>query len=228
MEAIRDLDTPSSSPAQSSTTNQPTKPSSSTTTPTSQPFRAQLPSSTLNRDRADSSIHATESTALLSSAPTNDRTNESDSPYDSERAISAGGEEEGTHPTGGTILGIHNLSIVTPQFFIALIAALIFKLLGAEDPSDPSSFDPSSPSPSPSPGDSPGGNGGSGGGNGGGLKNGNNDVIYVLRFGGLMAAIGVLISRRLLKTKSEIAYRKFLEGGVRMREGMQEHREEDE
>jgi solute carrier family 45 protein 1/2/4 len=30
---------------------------------------------------------------------------------------------------GGTVLGIHNLSIVAPQFFVALVAAGIFRIL---------------------------------------------------------------------------------------------------
>lgn len=48
--------------------------------------------------------------------------------YDDEEGsdhLSEVGEESGTK--GGTILGIHNLSIVFPQFFISLISSLIFK-----------------------------------------------------------------------------------------------------
>lgn len=33
--------------------------------------------------------------------------------------------------TGGTVLGIHNLAIVTPQFVVAVIAALIFRAADA-------------------------------------------------------------------------------------------------
>lgn len=113
---------------------------------------------------------------------------------------------------------------------------MIFKLLGAEDPSDPSTSSshpfavPASPfSSSPGSGDSGPISGGGGGGSGGGLKNGSNDVIWVLRFGGIMAAIGAVVSRRLLKTKSELSYRRFLERGVKAGEGAgQEYGEEDE
>lgn len=68
--------------------------------------------------------------------------------------------------SGGTILGIHNLAIVAPQFLVALIAAVIFEVVGKVK------------------------EGKTGGEDDGGLK-GSNDVVWVLRFGGL-AALGEL------------------------------------
>ena len=37
-------------------------------------------------------------------------------------------EYAGSKPAGGTIMGIHNLAIVFPQFLIAIIASFIFKM----------------------------------------------------------------------------------------------------
>ncbi|KAE8266177.1 hypothetical protein A4X09_0g6174 [Tilletia walkeri] len=45
-----------------------------------------------------------------------------------------GGGKKGS--SAGTILGIHNLAIVLPQFFVALIANLIFRLSSSEDGGD--------------------------------------------------------------------------------------------
>ncbi|KAL8279909.1 hypothetical protein RQP46_007759 [Phenoliferia psychrophenolica] len=84
---------------------------------------------------------------------------------------------------GGTVLGIHNLSIVAPQFIVAIIAALIFRILEA---SRAGSHAPEAP------GD-------------GGLS-GSNDVVWVLRFGGIAAVGGAVMSRWVLKTRSEREY----------------------
>nr|XP_018264346.1 solute carrier family 45, member 1/2/4 [Kwoniella dejecticola CBS 10117]OBR86504.1 solute carrier family 45, member 1/2/4 [Kwoniella dejecticola CBS 10117] len=94
-------------------------------------------------------------------------------------------EYTGSGPVaGGTIMGIHNLAIVFPQFIIAVVASIIFKLADQEPDVIPSS----------------------GGGEGGG-KNG---VAWVLRFGGLMALVGALISRKVPPTKTEKAMRRRL------------------
>lgn len=93
---------------------------------------------------------------------------------------------------GGTILGIHNLSIVAPQFFVALMAAIIFKLLSASR-SSPSS----------------GAGGGGEGDSDPGLR-GTNDVVWVLRFGGLAAAMGAVVSRWLIMPGSEREYREWV------------------
>jgi solute carrier family 45 protein 1/2/4 len=98
--------------------------------------------------------------------------------------------------SGGTILGIHNLAIVAPQFFVAIVAALIFKLLGRSDPND-------------------------GGGAEGGLR-GTNDVVWVLRFGALMSLIGAIVSRRVLVTPSETAYIQLLKAQLKDGEDEQE------
>lgn len=132
----------------------------------SQPFRTQLPVAPVVRTRAVSYV-----SPLLSSV------------VDMEQ--SAGGAEPEERPqSGGTILGIHNLSIVAPQFFVAIIASLIFRLLGHMDPSD------------------------SGGGNEDGLAG--NDVVWVLRFGGLMSLGGAIASRWVLETQSERTYKKLV------------------
>lgn len=67
--------------------------------------------------------------------------------------------DEARTGAGGTILGIHNLSIVLPQFLVAFIASIIFGFFnGAE---------------------------GGGGGDGGGGDGGAPGVVWVLRYGGL-------------------------------------------
>lgn len=181
MEAIRDLDSSDVEPPSERLIDPPSTIDTKSFPPLgNQPFRAQVRSArqpSWGRSRATPPL-ANEHTSLV---PSND----------ADTSMESGKGTSKTHPTGGTILGIHNLSIVMPQFFVALIAALIFKLLGHNDPSDPS--DPNA---------------------GGGLKNGNNDVIWVLRFGGMMALLGAIVSRRLIKTGSELAYARFLEKGV--------------
>jgi solute carrier family 45 protein 1/2/4 len=85
---------------------------------------------------------------------------------------------------GGTILGIHNLAIVAPQFFVAIIAAAIFKYLETARTAQV-----------------PGG----GDLDDDGLR-GSNDVVWVLRFGALASVAGVVMSRWVLKTRSEREY----------------------
>ncbi|KAK1920805.1 major facilitator superfamily domain-containing protein [Papiliotrema laurentii] len=84
---------------------------------------------------------------------------------------------------GGTIMGIHNLAIVFPQFIIALVASVIFKLADGDDAVQPT-------------GDPP--------------QAGRTGVAWVLRFGGLMALIGALICRKVPPTKTEKAMRRRL------------------
>ncbi|WVN90378.1 uncharacterized protein L203_105614 [Cryptococcus depauperatus CBS 7841] len=85
---------------------------------------------------------------------------------------------------GGTIMGIHNLAIVFPQFIIAVVASVIFKLAEGE---------PEIQLISPETGNQ--------------AKDG---VAWVLRFGGLMAFVGALISRKVPPTKTEKAMRRRL------------------
>jgi len=94
--------------------------------------------------------------------------------------------------SGGTILGIHNLAIVAPQFLVALIAAGIFELAGRAKA----------------------GAGGAGevgawwaGEEEDGGLQGSNDVVWVLRFGGLAALVGVVASRWVLSPESELDYK---------------------
>lgn len=137
----------------------------------SQPFRAQLASTV-----RPYSPEATDEMAPLLSGELDE---------DIEDALAAEEREQ----SGGTILGIHNLAIVAPQFFVAIVAAVIFKLLGTSDPND-------------------------GDGSSGGLR-GTNDVVWVLRFGALMSLIGAIVSRRVLVTPSESAYTKLLEAQLK-------------
>ncbi|ORX36430.1 major facilitator superfamily domain-containing protein [Kockovaella imperatae] len=88
-------------------------------------------------------------------------------------------EYTGSGPVaGGTIMGIHNLAIVFPQFIIAIVASLIFKWTDGTDTNAEYSSKPG--------------------------------VAWVLRFGGLMALIGAVISRKVPPTKTEKAMRRRL------------------
>ncbi|GAA5843336.1 hypothetical protein JCM11251_007290 [Rhodosporidiobolus azoricus] len=128
-------------------------------------------------------------------------------------------------PSGGTLLGIHNLAVVLPQFFVAVVAAIIFHFTSAP-PSTPSPSGPSNdPSFSPllsflftSPPPSAG-------------TQGTNDVVWVLRFGGLFALLGALVSASgkwgLVETGSERRYRWYVLEGWR-EEGDQEEGRDSE
>ncbi|GAA6055261.1 hypothetical protein JCM3770_001513 [Rhodotorula araucariae] len=102
---------------------------------------------------------------------------------------------------GGTILGLHNLAIVLPQFFVALVAAGIFRLTARAAAHT------------------------LGDGGGGGELGGEDDVVWVLRFGGLASALGIVASRWTEKTASEQRYREWvLYGWADAREGADEER----
>ncbi|OXH61420.1 solute carrier family 45, member 1/2/4 [Cryptococcus neoformans] len=97
-------------------------------------------------------------------------------------------------------MGIHNLAIVFPQFIarlililfsIAVVASIIFKLADSQPDIQPTSVFTSV----------------EGGGPHGQDKNG---VAWVLRFGGLMAFVGALVSRKVPPTKTEKAMRRRL------------------
>ncbi|KAI6134965.1 MFS general substrate transporter [Pisolithus croceorrhizus] len=89
---------------------------------------------------------------------------------------------------GGTILGIHNLAIVMPQFIIALVASAIFHVV------DEAGSPVAMPDPNPSLGDGLGGHT---------TYYGKNGVAWVLRFGGLCALVGALAAQSVPATKSE-------------------------
>ncbi|KAH9951665.1 major facilitator superfamily domain-containing protein [Amylocystis lapponica] len=77
---------------------------------------------------------------------------------------------------GGTILGIHNLAIVFPQFIIALVSSAIFHAVDADVDEDPSHHT---------------------------TYYGKNGVAWVLRFGGLCALIGAMFARKVPPTRTE-------------------------
>ncbi|KAL5527409.1 hypothetical protein ACEPAG_6200 [Sanghuangporus baumii] len=82
---------------------------------------------------------------------------------------------------GGTVLGIHNLAIVMPQFIVAIVASAIFKIVDtAEDPNDHNTY------------------------------LGKTGVSWVLRFGGLCTLVGALFARRVSPTKTEKEMRRRL------------------
>lgn len=70
--------------------------------------------------------------------------------------------EQSQPVAGGTILGIHNLAIVFPQFIVALVASAIFRAVDAEIDDDPSNHT---------------------------TYYGKNGVAWVLRFGGVCALV---------------------------------------
>ncbi|WWD16814.1 hypothetical protein CI109_101246 [Kwoniella shandongensis] len=96
-------------------------------------------------------------------------------------------EYTGSGPVaGGTIMGIHNLAIVFPQFIIAVVASIIFKLADGEPDVRPTFSED------------------------GADVQGKTGVAWVLRFGGLMALVGAAISRKVPPTKTEKAMRRRL------------------
>ncbi|GAA5993015.1 hypothetical protein JCM10908_000799 [Rhodotorula pacifica] len=111
---------------------------------------------------------------------------------------------------GGTILGLHNMAVVFPQFFVALVAAGIFKLTASRSASARNIllslvYSATPPEAGKDPSEGPGGDG----------LRGQNDVVWVLRFGGLAALIGMVVSRWLCETRSEREYREYVEWGWR-------------
>ncbi|KAJ7590853.1 hypothetical protein C8J56DRAFT_781752 [Mycena floridula] len=83
---------------------------------------------------------------------------------------------------GGTILGVHNLAIVMPQFIVAVATSIIFRIV-----------------------DGPGETG-----QGGDKYYGKNGVAWVLRFGGLCTLIGAMVARMVPPTPTEKAMRRRL------------------
>jgi len=84
---------------------------------------------------------------------------------------------------GGTILGIHNLAIVFPQFIIALVSSAIFHAVDADVDNDPNHHT---------------------------TYYGKNGVAWVLRFGGLCALFGAAIARMVPPTRTEKEMRRRL------------------
>ncbi|KAF8640148.1 hypothetical protein AX17_001384 [Amanita inopinata Kibby_2008] len=85
---------------------------------------------------------------------------------------------------GGTVLGIHNLAIVMPQFIVALVTSVIFRVVDETTSGDDSS--------------------------GGNTYLDHNGVAWVLRFGGCCTLVGALIARMVPPTQTEKAMRRRL------------------
>ncbi|KAF8630339.1 hypothetical protein AX15_002989 [Amanita polypyramis BW_CC] len=84
---------------------------------------------------------------------------------------------------GGTVLGLHNLAIVMPQFVVAVVTSIIFRIVDGTA------------------------NDSTGQGN---TYLGHNGVAWVLRFGGCCTLIGALIARMVPPTSTEKAMRRRL------------------
>ncbi|CAG7848446.1 SubName: Full=Related to General alpha-glucoside permease {ECO:0000313/EMBL:CCA71223.1} [Serendipita indica DSM 11827] len=92
--------------------------------------------------------------------------------------------ETGEVPTpmaGGTVLGIHNLAIVFPQFIIALVATAIFRIVDSSADSDPND-----------------------------VYYHKNGVAWLLRFGGLCSIVAAAFSRAVAPTRTEKEMRRRL------------------
>ncbi|KAI0347164.1 MFS general substrate transporter [Trametopsis cervina] len=84
---------------------------------------------------------------------------------------------------GGTILGIHNLAIVFPQFIVALVSSAIFRTVDSDIEGDPGNHN---------------------------TYYGKNGVAWVLRFGGLCALFGAVVARMVPPTRTEKQMRRRL------------------
>uniref|UniRef100_D8PPH9 MFS general substrate transporter n=2 Tax=Schizophyllum commune (strain H4-8 / FGSC 9210) TaxID=578458 RepID=D8PPH9_SCHCM len=94
---------------------------------------------------------------------------------------------------GGTILGIHNLAIVMPQFIVAIVTSIIFRAVdGVSNTADPSAAEDT--------------------------YYGKNGVAWVLRFGGLCTLFGAALARRVPPTPTEKDMRRRLSEMKTLRE----------
>lgn len=94
-------------------------------------------------------------------------------------------ESNGNNLAGGTVLGIHNLAIVMPQFVVALVTSAIFRAVDGAPPVE-------------------------GPGHEGNTYFGHNGVAWVIRFGGVCTLIGAFIARMVPPTPTEKAMRRRL------------------
>ncbi|TDL29430.1 MFS general substrate transporter [Rickenella mellea] len=138
-----------------------------------------------NADYGSGRIHyhtrAISSPAMVKWKPTNSRERQPLMPRRRSLMAPNEGPVETQPAAGGTVLGIHNLAIVMPQFFVALASSVIFRIVdGAEDPSDHNTF------------------------------YGRNGVAWVLRFGGLCGLAGAFVARMVPPTKTEKEMRRRL------------------
>ncbi|KAI0776110.1 MFS general substrate transporter [Trametes elegans] len=84
---------------------------------------------------------------------------------------------------GGTVLGIHNLAIVMPQFVVALVSSAIFKIVDSDAEDDPANNS---------------------------ALYGKNGVAWVLRFGGVCTLFGAVLARMVPPTRTEKEMRRRL------------------
>lgn len=96
-----------------------------------------------------------------------------------------------TQYDSGIVLGVLNMYVVFPQFAVAIISALIFAVADITASAGPSA---SGASPAAA-----------AGGGGGGANDNTKGVGWVLQFGGLMAIIAAILSRRVLDVRTEKA-----------------------
>ncbi|RPD67263.1 MFS general substrate transporter [Lentinus tigrinus ALCF2SS1-7] len=100
--------------------------------------------------------------------------------FDQHNPDAASGQES---VAGGTILGIHNLAIVMPQFVVAIASSVIFGIVDADVDSDPAND---------------------------AALYGKNGVAWVLRFGGVCTLFGAVLARRVPPTRTEKEIRRRL------------------
>lgn len=87
-------------------------------------------------------------------------------------SLEANEDDDDDDLDAGLLLGVHNMYIVFPQFAVAIIAAVIFKVVAAvEDPTKPTNPAPAQDS----------------------------GVAWVLRFGGIMGLFAAILSRRIIE-----------------------------
>ncbi|KAJ3882936.1 hypothetical protein F5051DRAFT_318700 [Lentinula edodes] len=89
-----------------------------------------------------------------------------------------------TPVAGGTILGVHNLAIVMPQFVVAVVTSIIFRIADGNTVVE--------------------------GGDESDAYFGKNGVAWVLRFGGVCTLVGAVIARMVPPTPTEKAMRRRL------------------
>lgn len=95
-----------------------------------------------------------------------------------------------TQYDSGIVLGVLNMYVVFPQFAVAIISALIFAVADITASAGPSA---SGASPAAA------------AAGGGGANDNTKGVGWVLQFGGLMAIIAAILSRRVLDVRTEKA-----------------------
>ncbi|GAA5903076.1 uncharacterized protein JCM6883_002687 [Sporobolomyces salmoneus] len=219
MEYIREDEIPSSAPPHSGLTTPSQSPPPSSPFPYSRP----APFRTSNRQQSFinpyspvspasprfptfSRQNQTERSPLLPSSSLHERQLSSRSEETSrlESHSKTANPDEHSTPKGGTVLGIHNLSIVVPQFLVAIVSAIILKITSSSSSSSSANVFAFVRFFLATGGNSSGGPGEGGGGDE--ALRGSNDVVWVLRFGGLAAIGGAILSRWIVPPVTEREY----------------------